>query len=906
MMMSRMVAVLKSVMVLLALAPLCLWEQAFAGEAGAGQAELHWLEGAAPATTPGATWGVPWPQGAVDKDQAFALSTDDGKSVPVQTWTIATWPDGSAKWTACAIAPNAGLSERLILAPGEAKAPEKAVTVAEGDDAVTVDTGVIQCRIPRTGANLIESIVRDGRTNLVNGRLVAMTCDQNSLEDSGELDQNVFKSKVESVTVEQAGPMRAVVKIDGKHAALDGSREWLPFSVRLYFYAGGSSVRIMHTFIFDGDEYKDFISGLGVRFDAPMTDALYDRYVRFAGEGDGLWAEAVQGVTGLRRDPGQIVRQMQIDGKKLPPLGEWDKRVTDGLKYVPAWNDVTLSQLNPNGFEIRKRTGKGFGWIRSDAGGRAGGLGYIGGAVNGGVAFALRDFWQRYPSQFDIRHSATDQAEVTMWLWAPDAQPMDMRFYHDVMGMDDHETELDGLKITYEDYEKGWGTPKGIARTTEMFLWVVPTTPRRQKLADMAVASQAPPIPMASPEHILSAKVFGGLWTLPDRSTPVKTRIEDQLDFVFDFYKNQTDQRSWYGFWDFGDVMHTYDDDRHVWRYDVGGCAWDNSELSPDLWLWMSFLRTGRADQFRFAEAMTRHTGEVDVYHLGRFKGLGSRHNVQHWGCSSKQPRVSNAEYRRVYYYLTADERVGDLIHELIDSDMALKTVKITRKVEPDRVDIPYPVNMGFGTDWCSIAAAWLTEWERTGDDQWRQRLLNGMEGIGAMGHGWLAGSAGYDPETGKFLEFHDNVGVSHLSAVFGAVEINAELLQLLDVPSYEKAWVDYCRLYGASREEKEKEAGQYFRGFLAEAHSRLTAFAAMKLDDKALADRAWAEFVGGRGGLGMNWPLELRKLKGPDVLNSGDEIYVSTNSASQWGLAAIQNLKLLGDMMPAEFAPRR
>jgi hypothetical protein len=33
-------------------------------------------------------------------------------------------------------------------------------------------------------------------------------------------------------------------------------------------------------------------------------------------------------------------------------------------------------------------------------------------------------------------------------------------------------------------------------------------------------------------------------------------------------------------FLDYGDFMHTYDPDRHTWRYDVGGYAWDNSELS--------------------------------------------------------------------------------------------------------------------------------------------------------------------------------------------------------------------------------------------------------------------------------------------------------------------------------------
>ncbi len=132
--------------------------------------------------------------------------------------------------------------------------------------------------------------------------------------------------------------------------------------------------------------------------------------------------------------------------------------------------------------------------------------------------------------------------------------------------------------------------------------------------------------------------------------------------------------------------MHTYDRDRHTWRYDVGGYAWDNSELSPDLWLWYQYLRTGRADVFRFAEAMTRHTGEVDVYHLGRWKGLGSRHNVQHWGCSCKQLRITSAIYRRFYYYLTADERTGDLLDELATAEETFLTVDPLRKVRTDTV----------------------------------------------------------------------------------------------------------------------------------------------------------------------------------------------------------------------------
>ena len=60
-----------------------------------------------------------------------------------------------------------------------------------------------------------------------------------------------------------------------------------------------------------------------------------------------------------------------------------------------------------------------------------------------------------------------------------------------------------------------------------------------------------------------------------------------------------------------GDVQHTYDQTRHEWRYDTGGYAWDNGELGTDLWLWLSFMRTGRADVFHRARALTRHLAEV-------------------------------------------------------------------------------------------------------------------------------------------------------------------------------------------------------------------------------------------------------------------------------------------------------
>lgn len=64
-----------------------------------------------------------------------------------------------------------------------------------------------------------------------------------------------------------------------------------------------------------------------------------------------------------------------------------------------------------------------------------------------------------------------------MWLWSPEAEPMDLRFYHDGLGQDTYAEQLDGLEITYEDYEPGFGTPYGIARTSELLFWAHDSTP---------------------------------------------------------------------------------------------------------------------------------------------------------------------------------------------------------------------------------------------------------------------------------------------------------------------------------------------------------------------------------------------------------------------------------------------
>ncbi|MFI2379776.1 Tat pathway signal sequence domain protein [Streptomyces sp. NPDC018964] len=872
--------------------------------ADADPVTLDWLEDGGLGAAPGSTVGVPWPKGVHQEDQTFALTDADGKSVPVQSWPLAYWPDGSLKWTAHAVSSGSG---KLTLTTGAPAAPEKKVTVDRRGGTIDVSTGVITARIGTSGSTIVRS-VRRGSTEIArDGRLVVLRQPEYEDGDQTTVRTERFDGAVTDVTVEQDGPVRAVVRIDGKHRK--GHQNLLPFSVRLYFYAGADSFRMVHTITYDGKQEPgkasgDFIRGLGVRFTVPLRDESYDRHIRLGGEGTGLLREAVKGITGLRRDPGAAVQAAQFAGEKLPDPATWDQRVTTRLQYIPEWGDYTLSQLSADGFTVRKRTKKGHGWIGAGGGRRASGFGYVGG-VGGGLSFGLRDFWEKHPAQLDIRDAHTDEAEVTLWLWSPEAQPMDLRFYHDGMGQDTFPEQLEGLNITYEDYEPGFGTPYGIARTSELLFWANDSTPSAEKLAEQVEAVRVLPQLAAPPKQLIDAGVFGkGLFSEPDRSTPAKAKIEDHLDFLFTYYKDQVEQRRWYGFWDYGDIMHTYDTVRHQWRYDVGGYAWDNSELSPDLWLWYAYLRSGRADIFRFAEAMTRHTGEVDVYHIGEWAGLGTRHGVQHYADSAKQQRIANTTYRRYYYFLTADERVGDLMHACVDSDETFLALDPIRKIRtepytPDR----NALSIGFGTDWSGLVSAWLTEWERKGPkwEKARARVLSTMETIAAQPNGFVQGTGLYDLDTGKFaIADEPVVGVSHLSAVFGLNELCAELIDLVDMPEFNEAYYDYCRYFNATKAEQAARYGSHFGSLiLFQGHSRLDAYAAVRTGDQKLAERAWDKFYNSDG-YKESAPWKTEKVNGPTALVAGSEAtWVSTNDTALYGLAAIELLSLLGDRMP-------
>ncbi|MCX6333050.1 MAG: hypothetical protein NT092_01950 [Bacteroidia bacterium] len=848
-------------------------------------------------TRQGQSFGIPWEKGKVQKNQMFILKTSTGKIFPVQTWPLAFWPDGSVKWSGMAVSLSDKEQGPFLVQGTKAFTPENPLIVTRNAKYFQINTGLLQVRIPLSGNNFIEEMVLNGNTVVSGGQLICTIEDRSQFENNGIIRYQKFTGKTSRVTLEQSGPVRAVVKIEGKHLSLTSQKEWLPFSIYLYFYAGQSDVRMVHSIVFDGDEKKDFIKELSIVFNVPFREEIQNRHVAFSGEKGGLWDEPIQPLDGRRMISHPAMRnpyQVQLTGERIPDKATYTEPNRQLLTDFAVWDGFKLVQSSPNGFTITKRTGTESSWLAAGAGNRSEGLVYAG-DVSGGLAVSLKNFWQSFPVSLEVQKTRSPEGQLKVCMWSPDAQAMDLRHY---------DTIAHGLNSTYEDVQEGLSTPYGVARTSELMLFPQSSVPSKEKMATMSHEGAEPARLVSTPVYYHQAGAFGNLWSLPDRSTPVRLWIENQLDSSILYYRKMIDQHYWYGFWNYGDIMHSQDPPRHVWRYDIGGMAWDNSELAPDMWLWYSFLRSGDPGTFKMAEAMTRHTGEVDCYHIGRLKGLGSRHNVSHWGCGAKEARIAQAGFRRFYYYLTTDERVGDIMREMIDAENSIVNLDPMRLALPfDQAPVKAPARLRFGPDWISLVSNWMTEWERTGDTKWRDKIVTGMTCFSKMPHGIFSGKGvfGFDPATDVVTLEEDQsneVHSMHLATIMGGAEMMFELLSFLDHKEFMKSWLEYCEYYSMPKNDpsrSEKNVNLPVNGFLI---PRLTAYAALAKNDPRLAERAWSEFSG--RSYSNRSMYSTQKVYPPEVMNELDENRrISTNSVAQWGLNGIFLPGIIGDKKP-------
>jgi hypothetical protein len=853
---------------------------------------LKWLENVDEENL-GVTWGIPWKEGELRDANSLDLRTGTGKPVPMSSWVTASWPDGSIKWTAHGAVLNGKETYAVAGGTGEAAG---GIKLSEDGHEISVSTNRLSCRIPKKGPLFIRDLKPHGKERGMNGVVNCKIRFSGGEEEGGRetLIRETCKSSVASSVVEHSSSHRVCVRTEGGLSLSDASVPFL-FILRLYFYSNGDDVRLVFTVVCDHDQEKHELAGLSLDFSLPLFGELHNRHIAFAGD-EGLFTEACR-ILLSHRSQGEVFQKEQalLRPVKVAALNEDAKTewFAKNLHHAALWKNFKLDQTGPDSFQISKRTEKGCSRVWAVSGKRAGGMIYLAGE-DGGAAFSVRDFWQKFPGSLEADALDEDHGRVRLWLWSDEAQPFNFRLY---------DTRGHGLDFAYEGDGLPENSSKGIANTSEACIRLYDTPPSRERLWAFAQNARKNALLVCSPERYHESRALG-VWALPDTSRLGFEKMDGLVSDIVSFYMRQIEQRRWYGFWNYGDVMHSYDPIRHVWRYDLGGCAWHNTELAVPMWLWHQFLRSGDPKTFEFARIMCRHTAEVDCYHLEPYKGMGIRHNVVHWGCNAKETRVTQAFYHRPFYYLTADERTGENMDAVKDADRAAFLKDPMGMYFGGRH--PGYIHARSGPDWLAWASNWMSQYERFRDEEYWQKLHKGLKSLEDDPIGLLAGPTFlYNPDDGRLLPMSDNNYHYHMVVAFGGSEVLLELERWL--PG-DKKLKEMIAQFGKGYTMNDEEIKAFTQGRLTDKHemsqkvyaAHLIAYAARHYKDPTLGARAWELIIEEMKKISLHNKLNVVKVHSLDYPVPVEEVPgLSTNNAAQISLAYYAAAELIPEYMP-------
>jgi len=173
------------------------------------------------------TSGVPFAQGVLTSAGSVRVLRGP-EEIPGQFRVTARWPDGSVRWLLCdfQVDLDAGGTSSVALQAGRAPAPVAGMTVDDQAATLTVDTGSASFTFHKS-----ELAVRGNFFTAIH-------------------DGRVYTAVPQSWTIEESGPLKVVVRVDGGwFSAGSPLRDaWIGFRARLSFHRGKSEARVALTF----------------------------------------------------------------------------------------------------------------------------------------------------------------------------------------------------------------------------------------------------------------------------------------------------------------------------------------------------------------------------------------------------------------------------------------------------------------------------------------------------------------------------------------------------------------------------------------------------------------------------------------------------------------------------------
>jgi hypothetical protein len=217
-------------------------------------------------------------------------------------------------------------------------------------------------------------------------------------------------------------------------------------------------------------------------------------------------------------------------------------------------------------------------------------------------------------------------------------------------------------EVAWDEGEGVYSDGMGTSKTTEFFVCYYKVR-ESAEVPGRLRGLLSPPASSVDPLWHAQCGVTGGFGiSNPDRFPASERMMTGFLDWLM----RSIELGGWYGCFDWGDVLVSWDTATNDWKFH-GRWGWCNSEWDPRHGVWIQYLRTGDHRYFQLAEAMTRHSVDVDTCHFHPLRpyrvGGCFRHSVDHFG---DEPCASHTfvDNWLDYYYLTGDLRTLEVLRE--------------------------------------------------------------------------------------------------------------------------------------------------------------------------------------------------------------------------------------------------
>ncbi|MFV0248499.1 MAG: hypothetical protein ACK5H1_06035 [Tenacibaculum sp.] len=595
------------------------------------------------------TLGIPFPKGELYSVDHLRLLTSKGVEIPCQTTEVSTWEpiDNSVKWIWVFFFSEADYNYTLEY--GKSVEPmlsqDKIISInnMRSQGGIYVNTGPLSFSIHKKGNGFLDEVFLDSNKNgkFEKEELIASSPDKNRGSFLDLLDDNGIDSSkaiINEVFREKgSGPMHSVFRIEGTYTYNRPDNNLSPFTIWLHAYAGKSYIKVLHTMTYTGipDKHKqqegehanictqnkkiitenteddigwtqpnDQIAACGLQIKYHLYDDNVNASIPLSEQ---TWQEdkTHAAVEEVAADAQVSIKILQQGPKKEIING------LDSLYLKEKSNRV--SKFNASifkGEEELTKAQRAKGWLSITDSTR-------------GIAIGIKNFVKEYPKGIEVN----PVSKIFLGsIWPKENNPMSFAR---------HNTEPEGGMLG--------NFAQGITKTTEFIYYFHnnATIDEIDKKMDYVIEN---PVAHVAPYWYAESKVYGNISPFSSKFL----EFENALQYKYQWWAYNQRREPWYGMFNYGDGKNYFINGKWL--------QWTNNEPAVDFMLWTNFIRTGNPKYYKLAQAMSRHTMDIDNVHWPKkriyygelndaidfwnykdepestpYLGIGRRHANEHW-----------------------------------------------------------------------------------------------------------------------------------------------------------------------------------------------------------------------------------------------------------------------------------